>query len=98
MTSNSLTERFNHRLIKAKERIDKKLTDKELNNIYFLILYELPYIFCDGKVLAGFIGDKPTKEVSIEGLTDYSLRRQPLNTLHLTERVIPDDRFELIMH
>lgn len=98
MTSNSHTERFNYRLIKAKERIDRKLTDKELNNIYFLILYELPYIFCDGKVLAGFIGDKPTKEVSIEGLTDYSLRRQPLDTLHLTERVIKDDRFELIMH
>lgn len=77
-SSDCSCKELKNRLEKSRERILQKLEDKDLNNIYFLILYELPYIFSDGKILAGF-----------DALPeDGKLIKQPLNTLHLTERVI----------
>lgn len=93
-------KKFNDRLIQSKNKIIEKLKDNEINNIYFLILYELPYIFCDGKVLAGFINQPSENDVSTSidlNQHKYSLKRQPLNTLHLTERVIKNDHFEKIL-
>lgn len=85
-----LVERFKERLDTALERIRNGLVDKEVNNIFYLILYELPYIFSDGKIVGGFF---KTSSKQPEG----ELIDQPLNTLHLTERVIEKDHFDEIL-
>lgn len=78
---------FTNRLLLSINNIKNKMEDKESNNLFFLTLYELPYIFCDGKVIAGFRNKIKTSDIQ------KSLIAQPLNTLHLTERVIEHDRF-----
>ena len=83
-------KKFEERLNEAINNIQDKLRDKDSNNIFFLTLFELPYIFCDGKLIAGFCCNE---SMSSEKIGTSELLRQPLNTLHLTERVIKNDRF-----
>lgn len=83
---------FDKRLTQSTENIRNKSTDKELNNLFFLTLFELPYIFCEGKILAGFLEKESNHSKNGTYLMD-----QPLNTLHLTERVNNGDHFEKII-
>lgn len=84
---------FQKRLDKAKRRIKERENDKEINNIFFLILFEMSYIFSTGRAIAGF------KENNWEPKSDEQegLIKQPLNTLHLTERVIQTDHFDELL-
>lgn len=85
---------FNKRLREAQRNIQDRLKDKELNNVFFLTLFEMPYIFCDGKVIAGFQSKHSKKPQKGKKINIGTLSNQPLNTLHLTERVIKTDRFK----
>ncbi|OPY80200.1 MAG: hypothetical protein A4E65_01550 [Syntrophorhabdus sp. PtaU1.Bin153] len=87
---------FQKRIDRSRKRIQDRLDDKEINNLYFLILYELPLIFCEGKVIGGF--EIPSLVSNPED--ESNVINQPLNTLHLSERVIKadtGDRFEAIL-
>lgn len=90
----STNELFNERLREAQRNIQDRLKDKELNNVFFLTLFEMPYIFCDGKVIAGFQSKYSKKPQKDKKINIGTLSNQPLNTLHMTERVIKTDRFK----
>lgn len=88
--------RLKKRIEISKSSIRFWSNEKTLGNIYSILLYELPLIFSEGKVIAGFELQEHEEEEKVYTSTigDFRLKQQPLNTLHLSERVILRDHFK----